>query len=273
MNKKLLLTIVLCCLGANAMYADSMSNKGVDATKVVQQTRKIEGTVVDQTGEPVIGASVLIKGKAGVGTITDFDGNFSLDASSNDILVISFVGFKSEEVKVGNQKNFQITLKEDTEVLEEVVVTAFGTGQKKESIVGSIQTVRPTDLQVPSANLSNSFAGRMSGVVAYQRGGAPGSNEAAASFYIRGISTISGITSPLIILDGVEASSADLNALDPEVIESFSILKDATATAMYGTRGANGVMIVTTKSGADTEKPIIGFRLEGNISAPTAIQG
>jgi len=268
MNKKLLLTIVLCCLGANAMYADSMSNKGVDATKVVQQTRKIEGTVVDQTGEPVIGASVLIKGKAGVGTITDFDGNFSLDASSNDILVVSFVGFKSEEVKVGNQKSFQITLKEDTEVLEEVVVTAFGTGQKKESIVGSIQTVRPTDLQVPSANLSNSFAGRMSGVVAYQRSGQPGSN--GSEFYIRGISTLSGMTSPLIILDGVEASQADLNALDPEVIESFSILKDATATAMYGTRGANGVMIVTTKSGADTEKPIIGFRLEGNISTPTA---
>lgn len=250
------------------MYADSMSNKGVDATKVVQQTRKIEGTVVDQTGEPVIGASVLIKGKAGVGTITDFDGNFSLDASSNDILVISFVGFKSEEVKVGNQKNFQITLKEDTEVLEEVVVTAFGTGQKKESIVGSIQTVRPTDLQVPSANLSNSFAGRMSGVVAYQRSGQPGSN--GSEFYIRGISTLSGMTSPLIILDGVEASQADLNALDPEVIESFSILKDATATAMYGTRGANGVMIVTTKSGADTEKPIIGFRLEGNIATPTS---
>ena len=267
MNKKLLLTIVLCCLGANAMNAESMTNKGVDATKVVKQTRKIKGTVVDQTGEPVIGANIQVKGKAGVGTITDIDGNFTLDASANDILVISFLGYKTEEVKVGNQKNFQVTLKEDTETLDEVVVTAFGTGQKKESIVGSIQTVRPTDLKVPSANLSNSFAGRMSGVVAYQRSGQPGSN--GSDFYIRGISTISGVTSPLIILDGVEASSADLNALDPEVIESFSILKDATATAMYGTRGANGVMIVTTKSGADTEKPIIGFRLEGNISSPT----
>lgn len=267
MNKKLLLTIVLCCLGANAMNAESMSGKKVDATKVVQQTRKIKGTVVDQTGEPVIGASIQVKGKAGVGTITDFDGNFTLDASAKDVLVISFIGYKTQEV-VANKTSLQVVLKEDTETLDEVVVTAFGTGQKKESIVGSIQTVRPTDLQVPSANLSNSFAGRMSGVVAYQRSGQPGSN--GSEFYIRGISTLSGMTSPLIILDGVEASQADLNALDPEVIESFSILKDATATAMYGTRGANGVMIVTTKSGADTEKPIIGFRLEGNIATPTS---
>ena len=268
MNKKLLMSIVLCCLGANAMNAESMSSKNIDEVKIVQQSRNVKGTIVDQTGEPVVGANILVKGKTGVGTITDFDGNFTLDVNSNDILVISFMGYKTQEIKVGTQKLLQIVMKEDTETLDEVVVTAFGTGQKKESIVGSIQTVRPTDLQVPSANLSNSFAGRMSGVVAYQRSGQPGSN--GSDFYIRGISTLSGMTSPLIILDGVEASSADLNALDPEVIESFSILKDATATAMYGTRGANGVMIVTTKSGADTEKPIIGFRLEGNFSSPTS---
>lgn len=187
----------------------------------------------------------------------------------NNILIISFIGYTQQEVKVGKSTSYTIKLEEDTEMLDEVVVTAFGAGQKKESIVGSVQTIRPTDLKVPSSNLSTSFAGRLSGVVAYQRSGQPGSN--SADFFIRGVSTLSGITSPLIILDGVEVSSADLNALDPEIIDGFSILKDATATAMYGTRGANGVMIVTTKSGADLERPIIGFRIEGNVSAPTKV--
>ena len=140
------------------MNAESMSSKNIDEVKIVQQSRNVKGTIVDQTGEPVVGANILVKGKTGVGTITDFDGNFTLDVNSNDILVISFMGYKTQEIKVGTQKLLQIVMKEDTETLDEVVVTAFGTGQKKESIVGSIQTVRPTDLQVPSANLSNSFA-------------------------------------------------------------------------------------------------------------------
>lgn len=246
-----------------AAYADSPS---IPHSDEVQQTSVCKGIVKDATGEPVIGASVVVKGTTN-GTITDFDGNFELkNVAKGATIEVSFIGYVTQQIKF-NGKELNIVMKEDTETLEEVVITAFGTGQKKESVVGSIQTVRPSDLKVPSSNLSNSFAGRMSGVVAYQRSGQPGSN--SSDFYIRGISTLSGITSPLIIIDGVEASSADLNALDPEVIEGFSILKDATATAMYGTRGANGVMIVTTKSGADTEKPIIGFRLEGNISTPT----
>lgn len=240
-----------------------------DESTIVQQNRKVEGIIVDEAGEPVIGVNVRVKGNSTLGTITDYDGKFSIDVSSKDILVFSYIGYKTQEVKVGDQKSLRIKMKEDSETLGEVVVTAFGTGQKKESIVGSIQTVRPNDLKVPSANLSNSFAGRLSGVIAYQRSGQPGSN--GSDFYIRGISTLSGMTSPLIILDGVEVSSADLDALDPEIIEGFSILKDATATAMYGTRGANGVMIVTTKSGADLEKPIIGVRVETNITQPTKV--
>lgn len=264
MRKKIILVALLSTFTFSGAWATGTNSANESA--VVQQTREVQGTVVDSNGEPIIGANILLKGKT-TGVITDFDGNFTINANADDVLVISYIGYVQQEVKVGSKKLFQIVLKEDTEQLEEVVITAFGTGQKKESIVGSIQTVRPSDLQVPSSNLSNSFAGRMSGVVAYQRSGQPGSN--GSDFYIRGISTLSGITSPLIVIDGVEASSADLNALDPEVIDGFSILKDATATAMYGTRGANGVMIVTTKSGADTEKPIIGFRLEGNISSPT----
>lgn len=228
----------------------------------------IIGIVTDsKTGEAIPGASIIIKGTS-KGTATDMDGKFQINASKGDVLEVSFIGYVTKDIKVGKQKVISITLSEDSQQLEEVVVTAFGTGQKKESVTGSIQSVRPGDLKVPSSNLSNSFAGRLSGVVAYQRSGMPGSN--GSDFFIRGISTLSGVTSPLIILDGVEIASGDLNAIDPEVIESFSILKDATATAMYGTRGANGVMIVKTKSGADLEKPIIGFRLESNVTMPTS---
>lgn len=247
-------------------YAVHAESPSIPHTDEVQQTGVCKGVVKDATGEPVIGASVVVKGTTN-GTITDFDGNFELkNVTKGATIEISFIGYATQQIKF-NGKELNVIMQEDSEQLDEVVITAFGTAQKKESIVGSIQTVRPSDLKVPSSNLSNSFAGRMSGVVAYQRSGQPGSN--SSDFYIRGISTLSGITSPLIVIDGVEASSADLNALDPEVIDGFSILKDATATAMYGTRGANGVMIVTTKSGADTEKPIIGFRLEGNIATPT----
>lgn len=270
MNKKLLLIPVLgSFLSSELLAVNSLTVKESDATAIVQQTQKVQGIVLDENGEPAIGVNIQVKGDPTRGTITDFDGNFSINASPKDILVVSFIGYVTQEIKIGKQKILKITMKEDAQTLGEVVITAFGAGQKKESVVGSIQTVRPNDLKVPSANLSTSFAGRMAGVVAFQRSGIPGEN--GADFYVRGISTISGMTSPLIIIDGVEASSSDLNALDPEVIEGFSILKDATATAMYGTRGANGVMIVSTKSGADLEKPIIGIRVEANVNTPTKV--
>ena len=175
----------------------------------------------------------------------------------------------TQEISVGDRSSITVQLKEDTKSLEEVVVTAFGATQKKETMVGSIQQVRPAELKVPSSSLSTSFAGRMAGVIAIQRSGQPGAD--GADFWIRGKSTFGDATGVLIVLDGVEISSSDLNALDPEVIESFSILKDATATAMYGTRGANGVMIVTTKSGQDLLKPIINFRLETSMSQLTSV--
>ena len=197
MKKTFLLAALLCSffpeIGASGIPV-------TDESTIVQQNRKVEGIIVDEAGEPVIGVNVRVKGNSTLGTITDYDGKFSIDVSSKDILVFSYIGYKTQEVKVGDQKSLRIKMKEDSETLGEVVVTAFGTGQKKESIVGSIQTVRPNDLKVPSANLSNSFAGRLSGVIAYQRSGQPGSN--GSDFYIRGISTLSGMTSPLIILDG-----------------------------------------------------------------------
>ena len=162
-----------------------------------------------------------------------------------------------------------ITLSDQAQMLEGAVITAFGTAQKKETVTGSIQTVRPTDLKVPATSLSTAFAGRLSGVIAYQRSGEPGNN--GANFFVRGVSTMSGATSPLIVMDGVEISQGDLNAIDPEIIESFSVLKDATATAMYGTRGANGVLIIKTKSGADLDRPVIGVRVESWVNTPTKV--
>lgn len=235
--------------------------------KISPKKHLITGKILDaKTGESIIGANIKIKSSK-QGVISNIDGDFSIKVAEGEVLIISYIGYTDKIIKIGDKRKLVIHLKESSKALDEVVVTAFGTGQKKESVVGSIQTIRPSDLKVPSANLSTSFAGRMAGVIAYQRTGIPGQN--GADFYIRGISTISGITSPLIILDGVEISSGDLNAIDPEIIDGFSILKDATATAMYGSRGANGVMIVTTKSGEALEKPQIGIRVEAYMSEPT----
>lgn len=248
--------------------------KGLERSEEVpQQSRQnklIQGLVKDDKGDVIIGATIKVKGTT-IGTTTNMDGLYNLSVpSENSILIVSYIGYATQEIKVGNRQNIIITLQEDAKNLEEVVVTAYGTGQKKASMVGSVQSIRPADLKVPASNLSTSFAGRLAGVIAVQRSGEPGAD--GANFWIRGVSTLgSASTSPLIIIDGVEASTTDLNALDPEVIDGFSILKDATATAMYGMRGANGVMIVTTKSGAALDKPIINFRVEGSMSEPTSI--
>lgn len=242
----------------------------LQSPSVSQQNKtKVTGVVTDTNGESVIGASVVEKGTTN-GITTDIDGRYEISVSGkNAVLSISYLGYVTQDIKVDGRRNINVQLYEDSKTLEEVVVTAYGTGQKKESLVGSIQTVRPSDLKVPATNLTTAFAGRLAGVIAVQQTGEPGAD--GANFWIRGVSTFGSNTSPLIIIDGVEANATDLNALDPEVIEGFSILKDATATAMYGMRGANGVMIVTTKSGMAMEKPIINFRIEGSMNQPTKI--
>ena len=246
-----------------------LKEKKVSEQSVSQKKRLLQGLVKDELGNPIIGASIQLK-NTGTGVITDLDGLFQIQVTDkNSVIVISYIGYVTQEISVGDRSSITVQLKEDTKSLEEVVVTAFGATQKKETMVGSIQQVRPAELKVPSSSLSTSFAGRMAGVIAIQRSGQPGAD--GADFWIRGKSTFGDATGVLIVLDGVEISSSDLNALDPEVIESFSILKDATATAMYGTRGANGVMIVTTKSGQDLLKPIINFRLETSMSQLTSV--
>lgn len=244
-----------------------LKEKKVSEQSVSQKKRLLQGLVKDEQGNPIIGASIQLK-NTGTGVITDLDGLFQIQVTDkNSVIVISYIGYVTQEISVGDRSSITVQLKEDTKSLEEVVVTAFGATQKKETMVGAIQQVRPAELKVPSSSLSTSFAGRMAGVIAIQRSGQPGAD--GADFWIRGKSTFGDATGVLIVLDGVEISSSDLNALDPEVIESFSILKDATA--MYGTRGANGVMIVTTKSGQDLLKPIINFRLETSMSQLTSV--
>ncbi|MEE1945023.1 TonB-dependent receptor [Pedobacter sp. KR3-3] len=228
---------------------------------------KIKGIIRDELGQAIPGATIRVVGSKAMAQ-SDNDGKFSIEVDPNDVLEIVYMGYKTKTIAVKNQTDLLIVMEPEAGSLNEVSVVGYGK-QKKISVVGALTSIKPEELKVPTSNLSNAIAGKLAGVVAYQRTGEPGAD--GASFFIRGISTFSGATNPLIILDGVAISAGDLNALAPEVIESFSILKDATATAIYGTRGANGVMIVTTKSGKDLEKARLNIRLENSLSTPTKV--
>ncbi len=224
-----------------------------------------KGQVKDAvSGEPMIGVSVRVKG-TGSGTITDFDGNFSVKASKGDILVISYVGYKTLELDLKNKTTLGvISLGEDTETLEEVVVVGYGV-QKKVSSVGSIATAKGDDLlKVGSVNsVSEALQGQMPGVVAINSTSKPGADQ--ASLLIRGKSTW-GEAAPLVLVDGIER---DFNDVDVNEIESISVLKDASATAVYGVKGANGVILLTTKRGLE-QKPEISFTANFGFKQPSA---
>ncbi|MCM4163015.1 MULTISPECIES: TonB-dependent receptor [unclassified Arenibacter] len=210
----------------------------------------INGTVKDANGENLPGANILEKGTTN-GSQADFDGNFSINVSNiNATLVVSYIGYVTKEVPLNGQSNVNIVLEESTFGLEEVVAIGFGR-QKKESVVGAIESIKPAELDVPIRSLSNSLAGRVSGVLAVQRSGEPGKDD--AQFWIRGISTFTGNQNPLVLVDGIERPLSDV---DPIEIESFSVLKDASATAVYGVRGANGVILVNTRKGVKGEAKI-----------------
>lgn len=234
---------------------------------VIAQSGKkiIKGRILDDQGLPLPGATIQIKGTTS-GVITDVDGNFSgLSVKDTDILEVSFIGMENKEVAVKNRKEFIITLLPKVSELDEVTVVAFGK-QKKESVISSITSVKPSDLKVPSSNLTTALAGRISGVIAYQRSGEPGRDN--ADFFVRGVTTFGYKKDPLVLLDNNEITSADLARIQPDDIASFNIMKDAAATALYGSRGANGVILVTTKEGAEG-KARLSVRFEEAISTPT----
>ncbi|KJF43342.1 collagen-binding protein [Draconibacterium sediminis] len=238
----------------------------LDAEKKAEapQDKKVTGTIVDTEGVPLPGATITILGTTR-GVITDVDGTFSIEASPSDKLVFSFIGLETQVIDVGNQTKIDIVLSEKTEELEDVTVVAYAK-QKKESVLASIETVRPDELRVPASNLTTALAGRMSGVISYQRSGEPGQDN--AQFFIRGVTTFGYKKDPLILIDGIELSATDLSRLHPDDIAAFSIMKDATATALYGARGANGVILVTTKEGREGAAKV-SIRFENSISQPT----
>jgi TonB-dependent SusC/RagA subfamily outer membrane receptor len=221
---------------------------------------RINGTIKDKDRNPMPGVNILVKG-TNLGTASDIDGNFFLEVpDKNAVLQFQFIGFESQEIKVGNQININVILKENETALEEVVVVGYGS-QKRVSVVGSITTIEPGKLKAGTTrSMSNNLAGQLAGVIGVQRSGEPGYDN--SNFWIRGISSFAGNNNPLVLVDGVERS---LNNLDPSEIESFSVLKDASASAVYGVRGANGVVIINTKRG-EISKPKVSVRLDQGIT-------
>ena len=253
--------LLLSAFSVNAAMAAPAPAGTVDEVMAVQQGKKVTGVVVDGTGEPVIGANVVVKGTTN-GTITDFDGNYTIEGvSANDVLVISYIGYLSQEVPVGNQSMIKVTLKEDTQTLDEVVVVGYGT-MKKSDVTGSISTAKGDDLvKNQSFSALDNLRGKVSGVNIFSNSSQPGAY--SNRVVIRGIATINSSSNPLYVVDGVVMENFDL--VNPNDIESMEVLKDASAAAIYGARGANGVIMVTTKRGKkDGEGVAISY--QGSVS-------
>ncbi|QEM11230.1 SusC/RagA family TonB-linked outer membrane protein [Mucilaginibacter rubeus] len=230
------------------------------------QTTKvtITGRVTDTLGATIAGANIIATNRKNLGTTTDINGKFVIDAEPGTILKVSYVTFVDQFFTVSASKLVvNIVLKESKRGLEEVVVLAYGKKERKEAVVGSVTTVKPADLKIPASNLTNALAGQVAGIIAFQPSGQPGQDN--SSFFIRGVTTFGYKKDPLILIDNVELSTSDLARLQVDDIASFSILKDASATALYGARGANGVILVSTKEGK-IGKAKINVRVENSIS-------
>lgn len=227
-------------------YAETSTPPNLSLTSVTQQNITVKGIVVDLNGEPLIGVNVLEKGTAN-GAITDFDGRFSLNLSSrNAVLVVSYIGYKTQEVNTNGKTDINISLAEDTETLEEVVVVGYGT-QKKVNLTGSVASVSAKDIQdVPTSNTAALLQGRMPGLMISQNGGQAGKEDMEVR--VRGIGTF-GNNNPMVVIDGVEGTLSQMSDIPSADIENISVLKDAASAAIYGVRAANGVILVTTKKG------------------------
>lgn len=237
---------------------------GSSQTSAQTKTSTIKGRVIDAEGMPLVGAVIQVQGKAG-GVIASSNGVFEIEAAPEDVLVASFLGMENASVTVGAQLEITIVMQQKSSTLENVTIVAFSR-QKKESVVGSITTVKPSELKVASSNLTTVFAGRVPGMMSYRSSGEPGRDN--AEFFIRGVTTFGYRKSPLMLVDGMEISADDLARLQTDDIESFSIMKDAIATSLYGARGANGVILITTKEGREGPARV-SVRIENTWSMPT----
>ena len=233
---------------------------GIEA--VQQQKQRISGLLTDSNGDPIIGATVRVQGTTNRGVISDVEGRYSIEAAPGEVLEFSYIGFVSVDHRVkADETTFNLRMEMDAIATEEVVVVGYGK-QKKESVVSSMSTVGPAQLSVKSANLTNNIAGKLSGLIAVQRSGEPGWDD--AQFFIRGISSYAGGTDPLVLVDGVPRK---MNDIDVDEIETFSILKDAAATAVHGAEGANGVVLITSKRGK-SQKTVVSMSAEYGYSTP-----
>ncbi|MDD3787579.1 MAG: TonB-dependent receptor [Petrimonas sp.] len=231
----------------------------------------VRGTVKDTKGEAVIGANILLQGTS-TGTVTDIDGNFTLQAPSNGVLEVSYIGYKPLTVPINNQANLQIVLHEDTELLDEVVVIGYGTVRKNDA-TGSVTAIKPEQMNKGlTVNAQDMITGKIAGVVVTPNGGAPGEG---ATIRIRGGSSLNASNDPLIVIDGlaidnngIQGVSNFLSTINPNDIESFTVLKDASATAIYGSRASNGVILIQTKKGMAGMKPTLSYNGNFNISTP-----
>ena len=230
---------------------------------IAQDMREVTGTVYDELNSPLPGATITID-KSTRGVTTDIDGTFSIKVNDKDVLIFNYLGYQEQRIPVGNQKNIVVKLLPKANELDEVTVVGFAK-QKKESVIASVTTINPSELKVPSSNLTQGLSGRLAGVIAYQSSGEPGNDN--ANFFIRGVTTFGYSASPLILIDNIESSTDELARLPVDDVASFSIMKDATATAIYGARGANGVVLVTTKEGREGPAKV-SIRLENSISTP-----
>lgn len=239
-----------------------------EVTEIILQqanTITVRGNVTDMNSEPLIGATITVQGDSTYGVVTDVDGNYTINVDSRAVLQFSYIGFITQHQEVENRQVINVILQEDVGQLDEVVVVGYG-NQRRESVIGAITTVSPSTLQVnQTRSLSNSLAGQVTGIIAVQRSGEPGYDD--SDFWIRGINTFGANANPLVLIDGIERSMSNIS---PEEIESFSVLKDATATAVYGVRGANGVILIQTKKGK-VGKARITLKADYGISNPTQL--
>lgn len=256
LNAAVILLTVL--LSASLPVSAEQSQAGVNAAA---STIVVRGKVVDENNEPFAGVAILAK-KATNGVITGVDGTFEINVSKDDELEFSFLGYTNLIEKIDGRSFYLVTMRPQTSELEQVTVVAYGK-QRKESVIGAISSMNVDKITHSVSKLSNVLAGQMAGVVAVQRSGEPGEG---SDFWIRGVSTFGANNRPLVLVDGIER---DLNLVDPDDVETFSILKDATATAIYGVRGANGVVLITTRKGKESSKPVISGRVEASLLQPT----